>query len=175
MLIPKKKKLLGLRTLRACLDAMKTEWYHSIFMIHHPNQVGPTVHDRSTEPGLNLHRRVYWALSPCPYLSLPLPGAIYISQVQYIYLSLPLHFPCPWSILGFLLDVKWGFWITEFLNISLSLSIFHVPEFFFFFWFLDLVISYKCFVVSSNLTRVSKASRDMSFGTHSWISVFLLG
>ena len=28
--------------LRACLDNMKTEWYHSIFMIHHPKQVGPT-------------------------------------------------------------------------------------------------------------------------------------
>ena len=26
---------------RACLDGMKIEWYHSIFMIHHPNWVGP--------------------------------------------------------------------------------------------------------------------------------------
>ena len=27
--------------LRASLDGMKTEWYHSVFMIHYPNQVGP--------------------------------------------------------------------------------------------------------------------------------------
>ena len=27
-----------------------------------------------------------------------------------VYLSLPLHFPCPWSSLVFLLDVKEGFW-----------------------------------------------------------------
>ena len=29
-------------TLRACLDIMKTKWYHSVFMIHHPNWVGLT-------------------------------------------------------------------------------------------------------------------------------------
>ena len=29
--------------LRACLDGMKNEWYHSVFMIHHPNLMGPTV------------------------------------------------------------------------------------------------------------------------------------
>ena len=27
--------------LRACLDSRKIEWYHSVFMIHHPNRVGP--------------------------------------------------------------------------------------------------------------------------------------
>ena len=30
------------QSLRAYLDGMKTEWYHSVFMIHHPNQVDPT-------------------------------------------------------------------------------------------------------------------------------------
>ena len=30
------------RLLRACLDGMSFEWYHSIFCFHHPNRVGPT-------------------------------------------------------------------------------------------------------------------------------------
>ena len=30
------------RTLRASLDSMKTKWYHSVFIILHPNRVGPT-------------------------------------------------------------------------------------------------------------------------------------
>ena len=48
------------------------------------------------------------SLSSCPYLSLPFPGAI-LSPRCSISFSLPLHFPCPWSGLGFLLDVKEGF------------------------------------------------------------------
>ena len=28
--------------IRSCLDSPKTEWYHSVFMIHHPKLVGPT-------------------------------------------------------------------------------------------------------------------------------------
>ena len=28
--------------LRACLDSTKTEWYHLVFMIHHPKRVAPT-------------------------------------------------------------------------------------------------------------------------------------
>ena len=47
------------------------------------------------------------SLSPCPYFSLPFPGAILSPRCSKS-VSLPLHFPCPWSGsgLGFLLDVK---------------------------------------------------------------------
>ena len=86
----------------------------------HPSEVAPWQHSpcSKTERGLTRssvfeERRLDEALnqagiftgecsslSPCPYLSLPFPGAI-LSPRCSISLSLPLHFPCPWSSLGF--------------------------------------------------------------------------
>ena len=47
------------------------------------------------------------SLSPCPYFSLPFPGATLSPRCSKS-VSLPFHFPCPWSGsgLGFSLDVK---------------------------------------------------------------------
>ena len=95
-----------------------------------PNELAPWHHSpcSKTEPGLRRsfvfeEQRLIEALnqawiftsestspSSCPYLSLPFPGAI-LSPRYSKSLSLPFHFPCPWFGLGFLLDVKGGFFI----------------------------------------------------------------
>ena len=94
-----------------------------------PSELAPWHHSpcSKTEPGLRRssafeEQRVIEALnqawifigestslSPCPYLSLPFPGAI-LSLRCSISLSFPLHFSCPWSSLGFCWMWKGGFW-----------------------------------------------------------------
>ena len=101
--------------------------HHFHFLIDIPSELAPWHHSpcSKTEPGLRSEsvfeeQRLIEALnqawiftseftspSACPYLSLHFPVAILYHRCSKS-LSLPLHFRCPWSGLGFLLDVKGG-------------------------------------------------------------------
>ena len=92
-----------------------------------PNELAPWHHNpySKTKPGLRrssvfeeqrliealnqagIFTGEFSSLSPCPYFSLPFPGATLSPRCSKS-VSLPLHFPCPWSGfgLGFSLDVK---------------------------------------------------------------------
>ena len=104
--------------------------HHLHFPIHIPSELAPWHHSpcSKTERGLRSESvfeeqcliealNQAWiftgeSTSPslCPYLSLPFPIAILYPRCSKS-LSLPLQFPCPWSGLGFLLDVNGGFFI----------------------------------------------------------------